>query len=307
MTRKNKKLEKKLTECRHNKASSLDLSDCGLTKIPKQLGEFTWLEKIDIMINQITDLSPLKYLLGLRSFHSANNPIKNPPREVVDAGIEQIRQHFNALEKHGSEALREIKVLLLGKPGAGKTTLCKRLMGETDFEKLSQDESTPGVDVNIHRFPVRNTHYRINFWDFAGQETTYSHHELFFSNRAVYLIVLNGREADKPFDWLETVKVLTPEQGNECKVFLVRTQLDSKGFDKNPTLTIEALKEKYPFIAGEKIFNLSSITGEGFDDFEKQLMKLIINHPQANEKYPSDRIAIKKKNRSAYFPGQKIY
>ena len=112
--------------------------------------------------NQLTDLSPLKNLKNLKKLYLrynhisqlpedigdwespmeirweddykggiilAGNPLEIPPVEIVKQGRKAVAAYFKALEGE-KKALNEVKVLLVGDGGAGKTSLVKRLLGK---------------------------------------------------------------------------------------------------------------------------------------------------------------------------------
>lgn len=77
------------------------------------------------------------------------NPIEDPPIEILKMGIEAIRVYFKSL-KGEKRALNEVKVLLVGDGGVGKTSLVKRLFGQTINKNEPQ---THGINVN-HKWEV---------------------------------------------------------------------------------------------------------------------------------------------------------
>ena len=104
------------------------------------------------------------------------NPIKNPPAEIVNsdkdgyADIEKIKNYFRQLEEEGEDYLHEAKMLIVGEPGAGKTTLAKKIENRS-YKLLKKEKSTEGIDITQWMFNMeKGKPFRINIWDFGGQE-----------------------------------------------------------------------------------------------------------------------------------------
>jgi Leucine-rich repeat (LRR) protein len=51
----------------------LDLSECGLTEIPKEIANMTWLTHIDTILNKINDISPIQGLEKLTTIDFGSN------------------------------------------------------------------------------------------------------------------------------------------------------------------------------------------------------------------------------------------
>jgi GTPase SAR1 family protein len=99
-----------------------------------------------------------------------------------------------------------LKVIFVGMAMAGKTSMIKRLIDGKDAVIPKRDERTVGVDI-YEWDPVTDEDTRIELededlrktcgdvdvkfsvWDFAGQHVYHATHELFFSPRALYVLV----------------------------------------------------------------------------------------------------------------------
>ena len=71
------------------------------------------------------------------------NPLEYPPVEIIKKGQEAIRSYVRSLEGE-KKPLNEVRVLLIGEGGAGKTSLVKRLLGEPFDPKEPQ---THGINI----------------------------------------------------------------------------------------------------------------------------------------------------------------
>jgi len=70
-----------------------------------------------------------------------------------------------------------------------------------------EDESTHGVDVETIPFiGTDGRTYRMNIWDFEGQQISYQTHQFFLTRRSLYLFIIDQRTEKSDFDyWLQIV------------------------------------------------------------------------------------------------------
>jgi Leucine-rich repeat (LRR) protein len=78
--------------------------------------------------NQINEISArVLRLENLRSLNLQGNPLQTPPPEVVDKGLEAVLNYFRQIEDKGQDFLYEAKLLIVGEPGAGKTSFANKI------------------------------------------------------------------------------------------------------------------------------------------------------------------------------------
>jgi hypothetical protein len=160
--------------------------------------------------NQIREVSPrILHMPALETIDLSNNPVEVPPLEIVDRGVEAVREYFRQLEAQGTDYLYEAKLIIVGEGGAGKTTLAKKLQ-DPDYA-LKDEESTAGIDVAYWRFPLPNgRNFQANIWDFGGQEIYHATHQFFLTKRSLYVLVADTRKEDTDFHyWLSIVELLS--------------------------------------------------------------------------------------------------
>jgi small GTP-binding protein len=188
------------------------------------------------------------------------NPLEPPPKEIIKKGKEAIKAYFRSL-KGRKKTLNEVKVLLIGDGGAGKTSFVKRLIGKGFDEN---EFKTHGIDITHCRIKMENKGtIRVHFWDFGGQEIMHATHQFFLSKRSLYILVLDGRRDEKTEYWLKHVKSF----GGDSPVLVVINKIDTNpGFDVNRLF----LQKKYTNIKG--FFRTSCATEEGIKLFSKYLI-----------------------------------
>ncbi|UCH95274.1 MAG: leucine-rich repeat domain-containing protein [Candidatus Aminicenantes bacterium] len=225
----------------------LDLTENKIIKLPETIVELGM--KIDV---------DSKYA-GKRGIFLYGNPIESPPIEILNMGIEAIRVYFKSLEGK-IRALNEVKVLLVGDGGSGKTSLVKRLFGQAIDKNEPQ---THGINVN-HKWEVTSDKViKIHFWDFGGQEIMHATHQFFLSKRSLYILVLDGRRDEKTEYWLKHIQSF----GGDSPVLVVLNKID-----ENPVFDVNRpfLQEKYKNIKG--FFRVSCATDEGIKTFSQHLI-----------------------------------
>lgn len=179
---------------------------------------------------QISDLYPLlklikaglkvKWSKGLLAGNARNGiyvencPLTNPPAEIIQQGNAAILNYFNEQQAQGVDHLYEAKLLLIGDGGVGKTSLMRRLY-QTDKPLPNEKDSTKGIDIHPHIFKLQsNRDFRLNVWDFGGQEIYHATHQFFLTKRSLYVLLDDTRNNNKSVHdhgfkyWLEVVDLL---------------------------------------------------------------------------------------------------
>jgi small GTP-binding protein len=253
------------------------------------------LERLDLSCNQINDISSLKNLKNLKMLCLINNPIaqlppwitdfkmqikwgdhiydnainfnnplKSPPPEIVKKGKTAVIKYFKSLEGE-KNALNELKVLLVGDGGAGKTSLVKRVLGE----KFSKNESqTHGINIRDWKVNQSGKDIIVHFWDFGGQEIMHATHQFFLSKRSLYILVLDGRKEEDAEYWLKHIESF----GGNSPVLVVLNKMDENpGFDVNRKF----LFDKYKGIKG--FYRVSCAKGTGVKEFSAGMIGALTN------------------------------
>ncbi|AUB38178.1 GTPase SAR1 family domain [Nostoc flagelliforme CCNUN1] len=190
--------------------TKLYLSYNKITTLPEAIAKLQQLTKLNLSYNQLTTLpEAITKLQQLTSLDLSHNTIEKPPPEILAKGIKAIQNYFRQLEVEGTDYLYEAKLLIVGEGGAGKTTLAKKI--EDQNYQLREENSTKGIEVIQWRFPMENEReFRVNIWDFGGQEIYHATHQFFLTKRSLYVLVADTRKEDTDFYyWLNVVELLS--------------------------------------------------------------------------------------------------
>ncbi len=205
----------------------LDLRNNALSELPYEISFLNKLEEIHLQDNNLSEL-PLEILnlSNLQRIHVDGNPLTKPPIEVASRGIGAIRNYFDSLvNSQENTKLFEAKLLIVGEGSVGKTCLMKRILKEGNQESI---KTTEGIEIKEWKFQnKKNNDYRINIWDFGGQEIYHSTHQFFLTKRSIYVFVWSARTDDNllTFDyWLNIIKLL----GDNSPVFVIQNKIDER-------------------------------------------------------------------------------
>jgi Leucine-rich repeat (LRR) protein len=195
--------------------ATLDLSynqigNAGAVAIAENL---TNLRSLALWHNQLTRIpQALVELPHLEYLGLIGNNLQDPPQEIADQGLEAMRNYFRQKQAQGTEKLFESRLLIVGEPGAGKTSLMRKLLKEDYVAEPGASESTTGVNVETGwTFPTeeKDQPFQVNIWDFGGQEIQYTTHQFFLSPRVVYVLLADGRKQHTLFDyWFNVIQLL---------------------------------------------------------------------------------------------------
>lgn len=189
-----------------------------ISALPESIGELTNLTFLDISINQLNALpESIGKLTQLTCLDISCNSLTQIPLEIVDKGGISVRDYYRQRLEEETDYSYEAKLLIIGEGGAGKTSLANKLIDSRYQLKLegsnNPEKSTEGIDVLRYDFshPSGNS-FRINIWDFGGQEIYHATHQFFLTKRSLYLLVADTRQDNTDFNyWLEIVGLLSED------------------------------------------------------------------------------------------------
>jgi len=277
----------------------IDLNGNQLTSVPKELGQLTNLQRLYLDGNQLSSLPREivdwgmeikweRYPSAAKGIFLANNPLESPPIEIVKQGTEAVRNYFKSIEKEEVSSVYEAKLLIVGEGGVGKTCLMKRMM-EPDKEINEKELSTEGIEINQWMIETEKAkNFRVNFWDFGGQEIYHATHQFFLTKRSLYLFVWAARTDDDltSFDyWLNVVKMLS----DNSPVIVVLNKID----ERIKTIDEQSLQEKFENI--KNFDRVSAQEGTGIGVLTGDIKQQIDQLPHIGDVLPTAWVDIRKR------------
>ena len=199
---------------------SLFLRFSQISVLPRIIGSLPKLNMLDLEHNTLSELPEELLSLNLEYKNEAFNFAKGDPGIYIhDLRLQkqpislfyQPREFIVDYYKQPKIDINETKIIFLGSEGVGKTHTIKRILN--DNHKISETlKETPGISIAFKDFNTEECSYRINFWDFGGQEIMHAMHRCFLTDRTGYVVVVSTRFGDvnkQARYWLKNVESFT--------------------------------------------------------------------------------------------------
>ncbi|NEP23180.1 COR domain-containing protein [Moorena sp. SIO3I6] len=257
------------------KLTKLILGRNQLKKVPESLTKLTNLTQLDLAKNQLKKVpESLTKLTNLTQLDLSENPLETPPIEIAEDGIEAIRDYFRQLLKEGKDYIYEAKLLIVGEGGAGKTTLAKKIENP-EYQLQENEKSTEGIDIIQWEFPLDNGRdFRVNIWDFGGQEIYHATHQFFLTKRSLYTLVADTRKEDTDFYyWLNIVELLS----DNSPLLIIKNEKQ----DRHREINERALRGQFTNLKETLATNLA--TNRSLKELLTQIKFYISNLPHIKE------------------------
>ena len=140
------------------------------------------------------------------------------------------------IEEEEKEEGENIKVILVGDPGTGKTSLINVSVGQKFKEK---SDSTLLSTFVQKKFQKDGKDYILNIWDTAGQEKYRAMTKIFIKDSKIVIFVyaINNKESFVGLQayWLRSIKEALGEEpvygmvGNKCDLFMKEEVKEADG------------------------------------------------------------------------------
>lgn len=268
----------------------IDLSFSDIENLPKHMDCFKKLQKLDLWSTKITALpdsmSKLRYLSELEL---GNTPLaeKIPPEILNQSAKEIVRYALAQQSDAPKEYFNESKMVIVGQGSVGKSSLLKRLI----WNKYTDGASTEGIDITNWHFSENEKFYKLNVWDFGGQEIYHSTHQFFLTERSLYLLVwdvLAEEEYGRIDYWLKTIQSLA----GDSPIIIVVNKCDNN-IGRINHLDDTDYKERFPQI--KDIVYVSCKDNIGIEDLRKLIKELAINLPLMKTSWLSSWLNVRKR------------
>jgi internalin A len=267
----------------------LGLDSNQITVIPDSVAQLVNLQQLGLGSNQIAAIpDSIAQLVNLQELRLEGNPL---PEEVFAALKSGLTSFLRYLQATAADVVhpRTVKLVLLGEPKSGKTTLREALNGNPHPCDPSRTE-TLGVDVVTIPKPHPTDHRRmfLSVWDFAGQHIEHATHQFFLTEHAIYLILWNARQGAESgkFDlwyWLELLKMRV----RSPRFLLVATHTEHTP----PDLNLSAIKDSYPGCEGNFPVELENLVG--YPALEAKIMELTAESPSLRAPWRREWLAVR--------------
>ncbi|MHC4352399.1 MAG: leucine-rich repeat domain-containing protein, partial [Planctomycetota bacterium] len=263
----------------------LSLDNNRLDSLPSEIGQLTNLITLRVERNELTS-APVELggLTKLERLDLGGNPLESPPLEVVAKGVDEIRNYLRQLGKEGKDHLYEAKLLIVGEAGAGKTSLAKKIE-DADYRLRKDQGSTLGIDVIEWHFKMDGGQdFRVNIWDFGGQQIYHATHQFFMTKRSLYALVADERKEDTDFDyWLNVVELLS----DSSPVLIVQNEKQ----DRHREINEHALKGQFGNI--KEILATNLATRRGLPEVCKEIRHCISGLPHVGTELPKTWVKVR--------------
>ena len=175
-------------------------------------------------------------------------------------------------------------MLIVGEAGAGKTSLAKKIQ-DREYQLQDNQASTEGIDVIKWSFPLdQERKFKVNIWDFGGQEIYHATHQFFLSKRSLYTLVADSRTEDTDFYyWLNIVEKLT----NNSPLLIIKNEKQNRRRDINE----RALRGQFTNL--EKTLATNLKTNRGLKEITDAIQYHIQNLPHVGQELPKTWVNVR--------------
>ncbi|MBL0745523.1 COR domain-containing protein [Chryseolinea lacunae] len=234
----------------------INLNGNHLTNFPKSLLGLTNIQRISLSDNYIKDKygneryntifripEEIVNSKSLKTLRLDNLYVENVPQEITKTGWDSIKNFLLSKKEADLEKyLFEAKMVLVGRGNVGKTVLSKKLL--SPGYKLDRSDTTRGINILRKPFLLQwsksQEPFKLNIWDFGGQEKYDATHQLFITKRSIYLFLTEAREESNYLDfyyWLNTIQLFS----DSSPVIIVLSKCD----ERKKTLAKSLYKEQF--------------------------------------------------------------
>lgn len=181
----------------------------------------------------------------------------------------------------------QIKCVVIGDPGSGKTSLRRKFIGESFDTNYLQ---TIGSDFSYQMVEIENHNIGLALWDLAGQPQFKSVHSLFYKGAASIIVVYdvtNEESFQNVPHWLSNF--INHAKVNDIPVLIIGNKIDLLDNNKDPinedqqNELIEKLRNNSEFNFDYSSIRTSAKTGENVNEGILQFTRKIVTWIQSRQ------------------------
>ncbi len=232
------------------------------------------------------------------------NPLVHAPEAIIKQGNNEILTYFNDLKQQGTKTFNEAKLIIVGEPYAGKSTLMKKLI-DPNYIPTDISKSTLGVDVYEgwqFDHPKKNgSKFSANIWDFGGQQIQYMTHQFFLTPDAVYILV-HSNDRDEPSNfpyWFKIIHLLGETEERYSPVLVVLNEKNQEFISKFDS---EFYSGRYPELQIETCSVDLNHNDARYQNLRTKVQTMLTELPHVNDERPAKwddiRTALKEKSKT---------
>ncbi|MFZ5353319.1 MAG: COR domain-containing protein, partial [Bacillota bacterium] len=124
------------------------------------------------------------------------------------------------------KAAAEAKVILLGEANVGKTSLARKLV-DINNSMTQSGEVTKGIEINTIEWDSEDhISYKVNIWDFGGQDKYFSVHNLFMTRNSIYIIAWDPVRSGGIDEYFRAWLDMARHYGGDSPIIVVINKVD---------------------------------------------------------------------------------
>ncbi len=228
--------------CKLTRLKYLYLPQAKISELPEDIGDLQDLEILCIWGTKVARLpSSCQKLKKMKSLYLTKSIFERIiPPEIIHQSPVEVLDYIVRYQNDGQKVeVNESKMIIVGQGGVGKTCLLNRLKND----KYDESGSTEGIAIEPWEFEVDGKKYKLNAWDFGGQEIYHATHQFFLTNRSLYIFVWDARQEEEygRIDyWLHTIESFA----YKSPIIIAVNKCDSRNSVKQ--LDLKNIKERFP-------------------------------------------------------------
>lgn len=265
------------------------LSRSKFTKLPEKFGLLNNLEVLFLFGSKISSLpKSLRYCLKLTHISLEHTPLeKKTPPEILQQSAQEIVSYILSQQSTASKTFfNESKMIIVGQGHVGKTSILNRVINNI----YSEESSTEGIDISSWSFMKQRQNYKLNVWDFGGQEIYHATHQFFLTKRSLYLLVwdaLAEEEYGRIDYWLKTIQSFA----DDSPIILVVNKCD-KNIGRYSRIDENDYKERFPQI--KNILYVSCKDNTGISRLKNCIKQIAVNLPLMKTAWLNSWMSVRK-------------